>query len=83
MVRKLFALLGAVFTFLILGSVVIGAFVTMIVATYGKGLPKHEQLVSYEPSVISRVYGIDGQVMDEFAQERRIFTPIDEIPPDC
>ena len=80
MVRKLFALLGAVFTFLILGSVVIGAFVTMIVATYGKGLPKHEQLVSYEPSVISRVYGIDGQVMDEFAQERRIFTPIDEIP---
>lgn len=47
---------------------------------YGRDLPDHAALASYEPATISRVFSIEGKVMDEFARERRRFTPIDEIP---
>jgi len=47
---------------------------------YSHDLPNHEQLATYEPPTLSRIYSGSGLVMDEFARERRIFTPIDEIP---
>ncbi|MEO1918745.1 MAG: transglycosylase domain-containing protein, partial [Paracoccaceae bacterium] len=47
---------------------------------YSHDLPNHEQLALYEPPTLSRIYSGGGQVMDEFARERRLFTPIDEIP---
>ena len=47
---------------------------------YGKDLPDHAQLARYEPPTLSRIYSGEGALMDEFARERRIFTPIDEIP---
>ena len=31
--------------------------------------------------MISRVYSGEGQMIDEFARERRLFTPIEDIPP--
>jgi penicillin-binding protein 1A len=60
----------------VLGAVILAG----IFLAYGSDLPDHEQLSSYEPATISRVYSGDGQVMDEFAQERRMFTPASEIP---
>ena len=65
------ATIGAVFVVMILGAVF---------WMYGRDLPDHQALASYEPATISRVYSIKGQVMDEFARERRMFTPADEIP---
>ncbi|MCB1374174.1 MAG: penicillin-binding protein 1A [Rhodobacteraceae bacterium] len=47
---------------------------------YGKDLPDYAQLANYEPPTLSRIYSGEGALMDEFARERRIFTPIDEIP---
>jgi len=47
---------------------------------YSHDLPNHEQLALYEPPTLSRIYSGRGLVMDEFARERRIFTPVDEIP---
>ncbi len=47
---------------------------------YSQDLPNPEQLALYEPPTLSRIYSGRGLVMDEFARERRIFTPIDEIP---
>nr|WP_281501298.1 PBP1A family penicillin-binding protein [Aliiroseovarius sp. S1123] len=47
---------------------------------YSRDLPSHEQLANYTPATISRVYSGEGQLMDEFAQERRLFAPADEIP---
>ncbi|WGI20652.1 PBP1A family penicillin-binding protein [Amylibacter sp. IMCC11727] len=65
------ATIGAVFVVMILGGVF---------WMYGRDLPDHQALASYEPATISRVYSIKGEVMDEFARERRMFTPADEIP---
>ncbi len=47
---------------------------------YGRDLPNHEQLASYAPPTISRIYSGEGRLMDEFARERRLFSPAEEIP---
>jgi len=47
---------------------------------YGRDLPNHEQLAQYTPPTISRIYSGEGRIMDEFARERRLFAPADEIP---
>ncbi|MEM8569613.1 MAG: penicillin-binding protein 1A [Pseudomonadota bacterium] len=51
-----------------------------IFTIYGRDLPDHAQLAQYEPATLSRIYSGEGDLMDEFARERRIFTPVDEIP---
>nr|WP_194245056.1 penicillin-binding protein 1A [Donghicola mangrovi] len=47
---------------------------------YARDLPSHEALAQYEPPTISRIYSGEGQIIDEFAKERRLFVPADEIP---
>ena len=47
---------------------------------YGRDLPSHESLAQYTPPTISRIYSAEGRIIDEFAKERRLFTPAAEIP---
>ena len=47
---------------------------------YAQDLPDHTFLKDYEPPVVTRVHTGDGRLLAEFAQERRIFVPIEEIP---
>jgi penicillin-binding protein 1A len=47
---------------------------------YGKDLPSHQSLATYAPPTISRIYSNEGRIIDEFAKERRLFTPAEEIP---
>ena len=47
---------------------------------FSSGLPDYKKLASYEPSVSSRVYGDSGDLIAEYAIEKRLFIPIDEIP---
>nr|WP_239059640.1 PBP1A family penicillin-binding protein [Ruegeria sp. PrR005] len=47
---------------------------------YGRDLPSHESLAEYKPPTISRIYSGEGHLIDEFAKERRLFTPSGEIP---
>ena len=51
-----------------------------VVWTFGRDLPNHAQLARYEPPIISRVFSAEGELIDEFAKERRLFSPIEEIP---
>ena len=48
---------------------------------YGRELPDHRLLAAYDPSTATRVYAGGGQVIGEFADERRLFVPIDMVPP--
>ena len=50
---------------------------------YGRDLPSYETLSQYTPKTISRIYSGEGQIIDEFAVERRLFTPAEEIPDIC
>ncbi len=47
---------------------------------YGQDLPDHNQLRNYEPPIVSRLYAGDGRLLAEFAEEKRIFVPVEFIP---
>ena len=80
MLRSIFSFFGAIFSSVTLalffGALTIGAVFWM----YGRDLPSHESLAQYTPPTISRIYSGEGRVIDEFARERRLFSPADEIP---
>ena len=81
MLRFILSFFGFIFSGLTIGAVMVVVVFGGVFWMYGRDLPDHVALASYEPATISRVYSIEGKVMDEFARERRRFTPIDEIPP--
>ena len=74
-----YAFLG-LFSIGFLGLIVSIFGVAYIINYYGKDLPEYSQLKEYKPPIITRIYAGDGRLMAEFAQERRVFVPIDEIP---
>ena len=45
-----------------------------------KGLPDYKQLASYEPPVMTRIHAADGSLLAEYADERRLFVPINSVP---
>jgi len=45
-----------------------------------KTLPEHTQLAKYEPPVMSRVHAANGRLLAEYANQRRLFVPVDSIP---
>ena len=47
---------------------------------YGRDLPDYSQLKEYEPPIVTRLYAGDGRLMAEFAQEKRVFVPIENMP---
>ena len=47
---------------------------------FSHDLPDYKKLSNYEPSVLSRVYSENGQLIGEYALEKRMFIPFDSIP---
>ena len=80
MLRFIGSFFGGIFTAitlgLLFGALTIGAVFWM----YSSDLPSHESLAQYTPPTISRIYSGEGRIIDEFAQERRLFVPIEDIP---
>ncbi len=63
-----------------IGAIVSIAGFVYIVNYYGHDLPDHSQLKNYEPPIVTRLYAGDGNLLAEFAQEKRVFVPIEFIP---
>ncbi|WP_299946656.1 penicillin-binding protein 1A [uncultured Ruegeria sp.] len=80
MIRFILSFFGAIFSLVTLGIFMAALVVGAIFWMYGRDLPSHESLAQYKPPTISRIYSGEGQLIDEFAQERRLFTPSEEIP---
>lgn len=57
----------------------IGA-VGFILNHYSRDLPDYSQLKNYEPPIVTRIYAGNGNLLAEYAQEKRIFMPIETIP---
>ncbi len=76
--------IGRFFLFLIslgfIGAVAGVILVFAIFYKYGQSLPEFAQLQDYKPPVVTRVHAGDGRFLAEFAEEKRIFVPIQEIP---
>ena len=51
------------------------------ISYFSKDLPDYTALKTYQPPEVTRVYAGDGHLLAEFAQQKRIFVPVDNIPP--
>ncbi len=80
MLRLILSILGALFSAATTGAAFAALAVGAVFWAYGRDRPNHEQLAQYSPPTISRIYDGDGRLIDEFARERRLFVPIEEIP---
>jgi len=78
--RPILSLFGTVFSLITLVVVIVGLSIGAVLHIYGKDLPSHESLANYTPPTISRIYSSEGRIIDEFARERRLFTPAEDIP---
>ncbi|WP_108835696.1 penicillin-binding protein 1A [Tateyamaria sp. Alg231-49] len=81
MLRFILSFFGGIFTTITMGAAMIALSVGAVLWIYGRDLPSHESLAQYQPATISRIYSGEGRIIDEFAQERRLFAPADAIPP--
>lgn len=80
MIRFVLSTLGGVFSWIVTALVFVALTIGGIFYMYSRNLPSHEQLAQYSPKTISRIYSGEGRLIDEFAQERRIFVPIQDVP---
>ncbi len=80
MARFIFSFLGSIFAWIVTAAVFVALGVGAVFWMYSRDLPSHEQLAQYSPKTISRIYSGEGKLIDEFAEERRLFVPISDIP---
>ena len=66
---------------LFLGIVAATAAVLWLFWTYGKDLPDYHQLAKYEPPVATRIHAGNGALIAEHATEKRVFMPVEAMPP--
>ncbi|MEX5730191.1 penicillin-binding protein 1A [Rhodovulum iodosum] len=80
MLRFVFSFFGALFSLVTIGVVAAALMIGAVFWFYARDLPDHEDLATYAPKTISRIYSGEGRMIDEFAVERRLFAPAEEIP---
>ncbi len=80
MLRFVASFFGAIFSLLTLGIAAVALSIGAVFWVYGRDLPSHESLAQYKPPTISRIYSGEGHLIDEFARERRLYAPANEIP---
>ncbi len=58
----------------------IAAAVAWYVSDLTRDLPDYDVLAQYEPPVMTRVHASNGQLVAEYARERRLYLPIEAVP---
>ncbi|WP_370319391.1 penicillin-binding protein 1A [Oricola sp.] len=61
-------------------ALLVAAGVIIYIGDLTNDLPDYEVLANYEPPVMTRIHSSDGQLMGEFARERRLYIPIQAVP---
>ncbi|WP_339052177.1 PBP1A family penicillin-binding protein [Candidatus Lariskella endosymbiont of Epinotia ramella] len=55
-------------------------FSLQLIIFFSHDLPDYQQLADYDPPGITRLYSHSGEVLSEYAIEKRTFVPISEVP---
>ncbi len=76
MLKTISSLLSTFFFFAVIALVLL---ITSLWQTTQE-LPDYLQLAEYEPAVTTRLYAGDGQLLMEYAAEKRLFVPEEKIP---
>src|SRR6516164_703936 len=80
MMRFLIRFLGFLFAAGSLVFLVVVAGVAGLLYHFNSDLPDYSQLQDYEPPVMTRVHAANGELLGEYAKERRLYLPIQAIP---
>jgi penicillin-binding protein 1A len=80
MMRFMIRFLGFLFAAGSLVFLVVVAGVAGLLYHFNQDLPDYSTLQDYEPPVMTRVHAADGQLLAEYAKERRLYLPIQAIP---
>ena len=78
---RFFGAVTVLVSLLFLGIVAATAAVLWVFWTYGKDLPDYHQLAKYEPPVATRIHAGNGALIAEHATEKRVFMPVEAMPP--
>ena len=76
----LLRIFGYLFGMGMLLAILVVAGIAWYLHDMSKDLPDYEVLNAYEPPVTTRIHSGDGELMAEYARERRLYLPIQAIP---
>jgi penicillin-binding protein 1A len=79
--RLLLRFLGFLFATATVVAIVGAAGAGYVLWKMGRDLPDTSQLEDYAPPVMTRLHAADGSLIAEYAKERRLFLPIQDVPP--
>ena len=68
------------FTLILSGILIGGIAVFVILWVFSNKLPDYKFLKNYKPSVSSKVYSGEGELVSDFSAQKRIFVPYNSIP---
>jgi len=68
------------FTLILSGILIGGIAVFAILWVFSNKLPDYKYLKNYKPSVSSKVYSGEGELVSDFSAQKRIFVPYNSIP---
>jgi penicillin-binding protein 1A len=72
--------LGWVFTAIFMVVLGVAGVALYVIWDVSKELPDYKQLAAYEPPVMTRMHAADGSLLAEYAEQRRLYVPIDQVP---
>ena len=78
--RIILKLLGISALLLVLAALAMGGGLLYLLHKYGHDLPDYRQLADYQPPTVTRIHAGDGSLLAEYAQENRVFVPIEVMP---
>ncbi|NJO37584.1 MAG: hypothetical protein HC871_08155 [Rhizobiales bacterium] len=78
--RIILKIIGFSFILLVLGAIAAGGGLLYLLHRYGNDLPDYRQLADYQPPTVTRIHAGDGSLLAEYAQENRVFVPIEAMP---
>ena len=69
-----------IFNFLLITIISLFIFIISLFWFYGRDLPDFKELSDYEPPIVSRIFASDGNFLEEYSRENRVFSSFDQIP---
>ena len=69
-----------IFFLSVTGILLFGIIILTILWVFSNKLPDYKFLKSYKPTVSSKVYSGEGELVNDFSTEKRIFVPYNAIP---
>ena len=69
-----------IFVVLFAAAAAVATATVVLYEDYWLTLPPVDDLLTYEPPVATRVYAADGTLIEEFFEEKRYLSDIEEVP---